>query len=598
MRIVRQLPPLLIAGWLLAGCEPSPPQETDAAPEAVYRHAMDGAPTSLDPAQASSIYAAQLVVNLYDTLYRYRYLERPYSLAPNLAAALPEISDDGLTYTIRLRDDARFIDDEAFEEGRGRPVVAGDVVYSLKRHFDPDTRSQGAWLWQGRIVGLDEWQADGADYGQPVAGLQAVDDHTLRITLTEPYPQFTHTLTHAHSAVVPREAVERHGRGLATRPVGSGPFRLLSFDSARAVLAANEQYRAPPFDVVAEGFAAEHDPRIAALDGRVPPFVDRIEVEFIAEDAARWNALSAGAVDYAKVPVSQFPRVLAQRDPPELAAEFAGEYRLNAAREAGFVHLDFNMADPAIGHHPDPAQDDRNRALRCAIVKAFDWERHNEVFFDGIGTVFPGIIPPAAPEFDPEHNRAYVERDIVGARELLTDHGWNADTLPVLEMGFAASVTARQIFEQLRSFLADIGWPEDKVRPLAFPNYGEFVRAYSSGEVMLLHYSWTMDYPDAQNTVQLFYGPYAAPGANAASFRDTEFDRLYDLARPMPPSEERTRVYRAANQRVMDECVTISGLARTLVLMWRDRAIMQADRAFVGGYGWRFVDVAPEQGGR
>ncbi len=50
---------------------------------------MDGAPTSLDPAQASSIYANFLAVNLYDTLYRYKYLARPYQLEPNLAEGCP-----------------------------------------------------------------------------------------------------------------------------------------------------------------------------------------------------------------------------------------------------------------------------------------------------------------------------------------------------------------------------------------------------------------------------------------------------------------------------------------------------------------------------
>ena len=78
---------------------------------------MDGAPGSLDPAHAGSIYANFLAVNLYDTLYRYKYLARPYELTLNLAEALPEISDDGLVYTIRIKDGAKFVNDESFPEG-------------------------------------------------------------------------------------------------------------------------------------------------------------------------------------------------------------------------------------------------------------------------------------------------------------------------------------------------------------------------------------------------------------------------------------------------------------------------------------------------
>src|SRR5690606_19398998 len=169
---------------VLAGCGGSDP----AAGLKVYRHSENGSPTNVDPIQAATGYSNIVVLNAYDTLYRYKYLARPYELVPNLAADLPEISDDGLTYTITLKQGAEFIDDPAFPDGRGREVVAEDVVYSLKRHFDPSNISQGAWLWEGRIEGLDDWAADGADYDMEVAGLKALDSHTLEIRLTRPYP--------------------------------------------------------------------------------------------------------------------------------------------------------------------------------------------------------------------------------------------------------------------------------------------------------------------------------------------------------------------------------------------------------------------------
>ena len=85
---------------------------------------MDGIPGSLDPAQAASIYAKTIVINLYDTLYRYKYLARPYQLQPNLAAAMPEVSDDGLVVTIRIKKGVYFIDDPVFEGAVGREVKA------------------------------------------------------------------------------------------------------------------------------------------------------------------------------------------------------------------------------------------------------------------------------------------------------------------------------------------------------------------------------------------------------------------------------------------------------------------------------------------
>jgi len=585
-------PVALCALLLAAGCgEQGPDEASTGAPASVYRHAMDGAPRSLDPAQASSVYAKMLAVNLFDTLYRYKYLARPYELAPNLAEGMPQVSADGLIYTIRIRPGVRFIDDDAFPEGRGREVRAADFVYSIKRHFDPAMRAQGAWLWQGRIVGLDEWKSAGADYDAEVAGLRALDDHTVQIQLISPFPQLTHTLAQGFAAVVPREAVERYGAEFAVRPVGSGPYRLARFDSAGAVLLRNPDYRDLPFSLEAEGYdpATQGELGLERLEGAVAPFTDRIEVEFIAEDAARWNAFIAGETDFIKVPVSQFDRVLAQRDPPRLQPEMAARYRLAADLESGFVHTDFNLDDARIGYHHDPDQQARNEALRCAIIKAFDWPKRNEVFYYGIGRVFPGIIPPVAAEFDPAADRGWITRDVEGARDLLRRAGWHAGNLPVLEYGFPSSVTERQMFEQFRSFMADIGYPAEKVRPLTFATYGDYARAYLNREVMLTTTGWTMDYPDAENTMQLFYGPNASPGSNSANYDNAEFNRLFRAAAVMQPSPMRTALYRNMNRILLEDCATISGISRTLILMWDRDLVMLPDRSFVGGYFFRYV---------
>jgi len=581
--------------FLLTACS-GEPDGTNADPE-TYVHAMDGAPASLDPAQASSIYANFLVVNLYDTLYRYRYLARPYELAPNLAADLPEISPDGLTLTIPLKPGVRFIDDPAFPDGAGREVTAHDVVYSLLRHFDPATRAQGAWLWQDRLLGLAEWKAAGADYDRPPEGLRALDDHTLQLRLVQPYPQIVHTLAQGYAAVVPREAVEAYGRELGTRAVGSGPFRLLRIDRARAVLERNPSFREEPVSLAEEGFEPERDAAwgLDVIDGRTPPLVDRVEVEFIAEDAARWNSFYAGETHFLKVPVAQFDRVLAERDPVRFAPEFAERFHADAAPESGFVYTAFNMDDPSIGDHDDPERERRNQALRCALVKGFDWAKRNRQFFGNMGQVFPGVIPPVAPEFDPGLDRASVTHDPAGARALLENAGWTAENLPVLEYGFPSSVTERQMFEQFRAFMADIGYPEDKIRPLVYATFGDYHRAYSQGEVMLITSGWTMDYPDAENTLQLFYGPNASPGANAGNFRDARFDRLYREAAPLSPSPRRTELFQAMNHRVIEKCAAITGLTRHILLAWNRNVAMRPDRGFVGGHMLRFVDMrAPE----
>lgn len=581
---------MLCAASLLSGCSD---REKDAARE-VYRHQLEEAPSTLDPAHAATVYANFLVVNAYDTLYEYKYLARPHELKPNLAAAMPEVSNDGLTYTIPIRKGVRFIDDPAFAGGEGREVTAHDVIYSLKRHFDPAVRSQGRWLWQERIAGLDEWHEAGADYDEPVAGLSAPDDYTLRIELMRPYPQLVHTLAMGFAAVVPREAVEHHGGELALRPVGSGPFRVTRFDSTMAVLEPREDWRWQPVALEREGFRPElHGGYgLDAIEGRAPPFVDRIEVHFVSESAARWNAFAKeDELQFVTVPNEQVGRLLADQDPITLKPEFTGRYHVRDYLEAGFVYTGFNMDKPEIGYHEDPEREARNRALRCAIRKAFDWDARNEQFFFGLGRVFAGVIPPLLAEYDPALPGDSSTRDVEGAKRLLEEHGWSRDELPVLEYGYAASVKERQAFEQFRGFLEDIGYPRDKIRGRPFATFGDFSRALRQSEIMVFFLHWALDYPDAQNTLQLFYGPHGSPGSNNANYDSPEYNRLYERAAAMAPSPERTELYRRMNRMLIDDCVVISGLSRQRVMLWHDDVIAYPDNHMVGGFFLKFVDL-------
>ena len=86
--------------------------------------------------------------------------------------------------------------------------------------------------------------------------------------------------------------------------------------------------------------------------------------------------------------------------------------------------------------------------------------------------------------------------------------------------------------------------------------------------------------------------PYAAPGSNSASYNNPDYDRLYDTAAVMAESPERTLIYREMNRLLMDDCVSITGISRTLVFLWNNNVIMKPDRSFLGGYFMRFVDLA------
>lgn len=586
---------VILLALFVAACDEAPTGARETTSLKVYRHSMDGSPTNLDPVQGSTLYTDFVIKNIYDTLYAYKYLKRPYELKPNLAVSMPEVSPDGLTHTIRIKQGVRFADSEIFPNGVGREVTAQDFVYSLKRHFDPANRSQGAWLWQGRITGLDEWKDAGAHYDQDVPGLRALDNYTIQIQLTSPYPQLVFTLAMQQSAIVPREAVDRYGREFGVNPVGSGPFTLKSFHTQRAVLTRNPSFREEPVDVYYEGFdQAVHGPLgLEQIHGRTPPFVDRLEIQFIEQTAARWNSFTKGTeAQFTSVPPEQIDAVVAQKQPTVvLNAEFDQQYFHATELEAGMIYQLFNMDDPSVGYSDDPVQNDRNKALRCAIRMGFNWADRIDRFYYGIGQPYPGVVPPVVPEFDPAMPPESVVYDPAGGRQLLAANGWNSGNLPIIEYGAPSVVTQLQMFEQFRGWMLNIGYPAEKIKLRSYATFGDFIRAASERKIMFMGMGWGLDYPDAQNTLQLFYGPNAAPGSNFANWLHPEFDSLYEQTSVMQPSADRTSLFREMNQMVVDDCVHIGGFSRTRLYLWHRDVTMFPDRGVLGGYFLKYVDV-------
>ena len=101
--------------------------------------AFQVAETGFDPQAISDLYSDFVNRHIFDPLYSYDYLARPYKLIPNTAAALPEITDNGLTWTIRIKKGIFFSADPAFN-GRKRELIADDYIYAWKRLLDPKVR--------------------------------------------------------------------------------------------------------------------------------------------------------------------------------------------------------------------------------------------------------------------------------------------------------------------------------------------------------------------------------------------------------------------------------------------------------------------------
>ena len=151
------------------------------------------------------------------------------------------------------------------------------------------------------------------------------------------------------------------------------------------------------------------------------------------------------------------------------------------------------------------------------------------------------------------------------------------------------------MFEQVRGWMQVVGIPSSHLEPKILPTFSEYLRAIANHELDIFLLGWTFTYPDAQYSLQLFYGPNAAPGANSFNYRSADFDRLYERASSLSSGPERTGLYRQMNQMVIDDCVIIGSLSRTRLHLWKRNVALFPDRDLGSGFFLHFVDlIEPE----
>ena len=123
------------------------------------------------------------------------------------------------------------------------------------------------------------------------------------------------------------------------------------------------------------------------------------------------------------------------------------------------------MSFPELGYNPDPERERRNKALRCAIIKGYDWEARNESWYNGIAEYFPGIILPTSPRvrsgtFPRQRHPRRPGRPEAPARTMAGP----PKNLPTLVYGGPTGTTERLFFEQFRAWMQEIGFPREKDR--------------------------------------------------------------------------------------------------------------------------------------
>ena len=455
--------------------------------------------STLDPAIGYDWQNWSMIKSLFNGLMDYK--PGTTELTLDLAESM-DISEDGLTYTFKLREGVKF--------HNGRALTADDIKYSIERTVNPATQSPGQGFF-GMIAGFDEAAAGNA---AGLSGIEVLSPTEIRFTLSRPDATFLHVLAINFAFAVPKEEVAKHGADFGKNPVGTGAFRMTEWSLGQRVrFERNADYYhdgLPKLDEIV--FEVGQEPLVALLR------LERGEVDILGDG----------------IPPAKFLQV---KDDPANADKIVEGGQLHT----GYLTMNVKMA---------PFD---NKDVRQAVNMAINKDRIIRMI-NGRAVPAGQPLPPAMPGFDKAYDG--YPFDPAGAKAKLAEAGF-AD-------GFTTELYAMntdpnpRIAQAIQQDLAAIGIKAE-IKSLAQANViaagGEADQApmiWSGGM------AWIADFPDPSN----FYGPILGCGGavkggwNWAWYCNEELDAMAAKADAMTDparADERIDLWRSIFVQIMDD---------------------------------------------
>jgi peptide/nickel transport system substrate-binding protein len=419
-------------------------------------------PDYLDPALSYTMEGWTAMYNTYIPLLTYAHKSgvAGSEVVPGLAEDLPEISADGKTYTLQLRDGLEYSD--------GTPVVASDFPYSVERVLR--LNSSGGFIFEG-IEGAEEFIEKKAD---SISGIEA-DDKTGEITikLTQPRGTFTNELGMLFAAVVPKGTPIKNQT--SDPPPATGPYEIVETNVGRSW-----KYERNP------AWAKSNSAAMPDLPGG---HMDEIEIDVVRNGSTQVNYLENGKYDWMQnlPPADQYGR---------LKREFEGtQLRVEETNSTYFFWMNTTAA---------PFDDLK---VREAVNYAIDGEALERVYAGQLNAGHQ-ILPPGMPgyeEFD------LFPHDLEKAEELIAEADpadravtvWTDDESPNKEAG-----------EYLNDVLGQLGF-DTTLKVISADNYFTLIANLSTPDLDIGWANWFQDYPNPNTFFQpLFAGESIAPTFN------------------------------------------------------------------------------------
>ena len=464
----------------------------------VFSYAPNFEPDTLDPHVSAGSSSFVVINSVIETLLFLNPDDNEFY--PYLAESW-EVSEDGTTYTFKLREDVTFHD--------GTPFNAEAVKFNLDRIVDPETAAPYATTNLGSYTGSN-----------------VIDEYTVEVQLETPYPPLLVGLSQTSAGMIsPTAAAELGPEGLAVEPVGTGFMRFESFvPKEKITFVRNEDYNWAP----------------AVWGHSGPAYLDGLEFQIIPEPAARVTALESGTV-------------LGIEDTP-------AQDVLRLQEDENFTLVQGNLpgAPRTFFMNTERAPlDDIN--VRKALLHGLNIEQIVQLATFGIQPFAKGPFAEATAFYNADAAKeANYPYDPELAGQLLDDAGWTMgpDGIRVNDAGEPLVLTAIgfPVFEALytatQALAREIGVDVD----VQIIDVGAAVEANQRGDH---HLAMTGVVGADPSIIALLYHSRNYDGFAFSRWQDPAFDALWDDAAASSDPAVRAQLYGEAQQYIMDNALSI-----------------------------------------
>lgn len=491
------------AGDTTAAADGAQPAGDAAKPEGnVLRYVMSGEPETLDPNMNNYASSSNVLLNLFTGLYQY---SADGSGVEPACAESYTVSDDGLTYTFKLKEGLKWSD--------GSPLTAADFEYSWKRELKQETASTAAWqlyyIKNGEAYNNGQCEAD-------EVGVKAIDDTTLEVVLNNPTPYFVNLTAANNFSPVKKEAVE--GAEVWTKSaetyVCNGPFMMGEIKPQEGyTLVKNPNY------VFADA---------VALDGVEMIFIEQAEAALSAYNAGDVDAMSGGSIE------------------TQAMTQYDGSEELHSYDLIGTSYYDFNCEKEYM-----------TKEVRKALSMAITRDTINQVAVPSKPKSAYAFVPygiPYADETDDFRTKVgnnLVTEDVEAAKQLLADAGYpNGEGLPTLQLIITNTKENKDKAQILQAL-----WKENlgvNVEIMTFESK-VYWDEHAAGNFDIAFDGWTGDYPDPNTNLSIFNKSRMEKECRWRSEEALRYNDLLEEAATLADNNKRMELFVEMEQILMDE---------------------------------------------